>query len=68
MNVGAVSRLAKGLWPAGQSEAMKGRALAAAVPPLGSTITVNSTDDVTNPSDGKCTLQEAITAANTDTA
>ena len=32
------------------------------------TITVNSTLDVANNSDGKCTLREAITAANSDTA
>jgi CSLREA domain-containing protein len=38
--------------------------------PASATITVNSTDDVVpvNGSDGKCTLREAITAANTDTA
>src|SRR5690349_14292416 len=34
----------------------------------GSTITVNSTADVTNNADGLCTLREAITAANTNTA
>ena len=33
-----------------------------------STITVNSTVDVANNADGLCTLREAITAANTDTA
>ena len=32
------------------------------------TITVNSTADVANSSDGLCTLREAITAANTNTA
>ncbi|HYX29181.1 MAG TPA: CSLREA domain-containing protein [Pyrinomonadaceae bacterium] len=32
------------------------------------TIVVNSTSDVVNPSDGLCTLREAITAANTNTA
>jgi CSLREA domain-containing protein len=32
------------------------------------TITVNSTADVANSTDGLCTLREAITAANTDTA
>src|SRR5437763_1478983 len=31
-------------------------------------IVVNSTSDVANPSDGLCTLREAITAANTNTA
>src|SRR4029079_12857251 len=31
------------------------------------TITVNSTSDATNATDGLCTLREAITAANTDT-
>ena len=34
----------------------------------GNTITVNSTLDVENSSDGLCTLREAITAANSDTA
>ncbi len=34
----------------------------------GTTITVNSTADVENSSDGLCTLREAITAANSDTA
>ena len=32
------------------------------------TITVNSLSDVANGSDGLCTLREAITAANSDTA
>jgi CSLREA domain-containing protein len=32
------------------------------------TIVVNSLADVSNPTDGLCTLREAITAANTDTA
>lgn len=32
------------------------------------TLTVNSTDETINPTDGKCTLREAIHAANTDTA
>src|SRR5713101_4914941 len=36
--------------------------------PAGNTITVNSTADVVNSSDGLCTLREAITAANTNTA
>src|SRR4030095_1933618 len=36
------------------------------VKPAG-TITVNSTSDTTNATDGLCTLREAITAANTDT-
>jgi len=36
--------------------------------PAGNTITVNSTTDVANSSDGLCTLREAITAANTNTA
>lgn len=31
-------------------------------------ITVNSTDETINPTDGKCTLREAIISANTDTA
>lgn len=34
----------------------------------GSTITVNNTADVANNADGLCTLREAITAANTNTA
>jgi CSLREA domain-containing protein len=34
----------------------------------GNTITVNSTADVVNGSDGLCTLREAITAANSNTA
>ena len=34
----------------------------------GTTITVNSTFDVADSSDGLCTLREAITAANSDTA
>jgi CSLREA domain-containing protein len=33
-----------------------------------STITVNSLSDVTNGSDGLCTLREAITAANSNAA
>src|SRR5689334_9821322 len=36
-------------------------------PPIGGSITVNSTAD-TVANDGQCTLREAITAANTDTA
>jgi CSLREA domain-containing protein len=36
--------------------------------PAGNTIVVNSTLDVANSTDGLCTLREAITAANTDTA
>ena len=36
--------------------------------PAGNTITVNSTLDVANSTDGLCTLREAIIAANTDTA
>src|SRR6185369_4947612 len=36
--------------------------------PAGNTITVNSTLDVADGADGLCTLREAITAANTDTA
>src|SRR5262245_31440831 len=36
--------------------------------PLGNTITVNSTSDVSDGTDGLCTLREAITAANTNTA
>src|SRR6185312_4921081 len=36
--------------------------------PAGNTITVNSTSDVADGTDGLCTLREAITAANTDTA
>jgi CSLREA domain-containing protein len=36
--------------------------------PAGNTIIVNSTLDVANGTDGLCTLREAITAANTDTA
>lgn len=45
--------------------------LVLAAPPLfaatHATITVNSTDETINPTDGKCTLREAIIAANTDT-
>jgi CSLREA domain-containing protein len=40
----------------------------ATVPLAGNTIIVNSTADVANNADGLCTLREAITAANTDTA
>lgn len=36
--------------------------------PAGSTITVNSTSDVADGTDGLCTLREAIAAANSDTA
>ena len=36
--------------------------------PAGNTITVNSTLDVADSTDGLCTLREAIIAANTDTA
>ena len=39
-----------------------------AVSAAGSTIIVNSTSDVTSSSDGLCTLREAITAANSNTA
>src|SRR5215203_266787 len=35
---------------------------------VGNTITVNSNSDEANNADGKCTLREAIVAANTDTA
>ena len=35
---------------------------------VGNTITVNSDSDAANNADGKCTLREAIVAANTDTA
>jgi CSLREA domain-containing protein len=38
------------------------------ITPAAGTITVNSTADVANSTDGVCTLREAITAANTDTA
>src|SRR3989442_925444 len=38
------------------------------VPAVGSNIIVNSTADVVNSTDGLCTLREAITAANTNTA
>ena len=48
--------------------AMNGARQASASPALLATMTVNSTDDVANGTDGKCTLREAITAANTDTA
>lgn len=44
------------------------RALENSVLTPASTIVVNSTADVQNNSDGLCTLREAITAANTDTA
>ncbi|HYV10588.1 MAG TPA: choice-of-anchor Q domain-containing protein [Pyrinomonadaceae bacterium] len=36
--------------------------------PAGNTITVNSTSDVADGTDGLCTLREAITSANTGTA
>src|SRR5216683_3054349 len=36
--------------------------------PAGNTITVNSVGDIANSTDGLCTLREAITAANTNTA
>src|SRR6266404_188552 len=36
--------------------------------PFGNTITVNSTSDAAISNDGLCTLREAITAANTNTA
>jgi CSLREA domain-containing protein len=36
--------------------------------PEGNTIIVNSLSDVANGTDGLCTLREAITAANNDTA
>src|SRR5882762_9864130 len=39
-----------------------------AITPAASTITVNSTADVANSGDGLCTLREAITAANNNTA
>src|SRR5207248_1479276 len=38
------------------------------ITPEAATITVNSLSDVTNSSDGLCTLREAIAAANTNTA
>jgi CSLREA domain-containing protein len=38
------------------------------ITPAAGTITVNSTADVANGSDGLCTLREAITAANSDAA
>src|SRR5436190_4308928 len=37
-------------------------------PRAATTIVVNSTSDVANASDGVCTLREAITAANNNTA
>jgi CSLREA domain-containing protein len=37
-------------------------------PAAGNTITVNSTSDAANATDGLCTLREAITAANSNTA
>src|ERR1700686_4523179 len=40
----------------------------AITPAAGNTITVNSTADVANGTDGLCTLGEAITAANNNTA
>lgn len=40
----------------------------AAITPAASTITVNSLADAANGTDGLCTLREAITAANTNTA
>jgi CSLREA domain-containing protein len=39
-----------------------------AITPEATTIIVNSLSDVANPNDGQCTLWEAITAANTNTA
>src|SRR6202140_5947856 len=38
------------------------------IAPAANTITVNSTADVANGNDGLCTLREAITAANSNTA
>lgn len=38
------------------------------ITPAGNTITVNITTDVVSSTDGLCTLREAITAANTNTA
>jgi CSLREA domain-containing protein len=46
---------------------MARKARASTVEPMAS-ITVNSLQDTVNSSDGKCTLREAITAANTDTS
>jgi CSLREA domain-containing protein len=40
----------------------------ASSPAQAATITVNSLADDADPNDGECTLREAITAANTDTA
>jgi CSLREA domain-containing protein len=42
--------------------------VATVITPPGNTITVNSLSDAANSADGLCTLREAITAANTDTA
>src|SRR5436190_14561484 len=42
--------------------------LAASAPLRAATITVNSTDDLPAADDGKCTLREAVDAANGDTA
>lgn len=46
----------------------RSRAAKDLTPSAGNTITVNSTATTVNATDGKCTLQEAITAANTNTA
>lgn len=46
---------------------MRGQSVAAPTP-AGNTITVNSTSDAANSNDGLCTLREAITAANSNTA
>jgi CSLREA domain-containing protein len=50
------------------SSTQEWRENAVLTPAVGNTITVNSSADVTNGTDGFCTLREAITAANSNTA
>ena len=63
----SLSRLAQYITPRWLKPALAGLAGLAASCAFAATITVNSTAD-TAANDGVCTLREAITAANTDTA
>ena len=47
---------------------LAGLLIMTASPAMAAKIKVNSTDDIINPTDGSCTLREAIIAANTDAA